>query len=128
MNDAPAGPPRLLVNTSRVVETSDRDAWGALWRHDVADRDLDANVIALPPDGRIERHWGPDVDVLIHVLAGRGRLDTDGGAFEIRVGDLVSLPRRSARAVTAGPEGLRYLTVHRRRQALVVQPPPTAGD
>jgi hypothetical protein len=32
------------------------------------------------------------------------------------------LPRRSLREVTAGPDGLMYLTVHQRRQALTLSP------
>ena len=35
---------------------------------------------------------------------------------------LVWLPRRSLREFTAGPDGLTYLTVHQRRQALTLTP------
>jgi hypothetical protein len=37
-------------------------------------------------------------------------------------GVLAWLPRRSVRQFSAGPGGLRYLTVHRRRAALVLDP------
>jgi len=38
----------------------------------------------------------------------------------LRPGSLVWLPRRSRREFTAGPDGLMYLTVHQRRQALTL--------
>ena len=34
--------------------------------------------------------------------------------------NIIALPRRSRRQFTAGPDGLRYLTVHQRRQALTL--------
>jgi uncharacterized protein (DUF2249 family) len=37
---------------------------------------------------------------------------------------LAWLPRRSRRQVTAGPDGLRYLTVHQRRKALTLTTAP----
>lgn len=119
--------PRELVNTADLSgDHADPTARGAVWKLQVRRRDLDSNVIAVPPDGRIEAHLGPDLDVLVHVLAGSGQLDTEGGAVEMTPGALIWLPRRSRRAIHAGPEGLRYLTVHQRRQALVLEtsPPP----
>lgn len=113
--------PRVLLNTTELAGAATaRDVSGAAWRLEVRERDLDSNLIALPPDGTIEPHTGPNLDVLIHVVAGSGRLTTEGGALELEPGDLAWLPRLSQRAFTAGPDGLRYLTVHQRRQALVV--------
>ncbi len=113
--------PRLLVNTAQLAaDTAQADASGAVWKLQVSHRDLDANVIALPPHGTIEAHAGPDLDVLISVLAGSGRLGTQGEVVELEPGALVWLPRRSRRQFSAGEQGLRYLTVHQRRQALVL--------
>jgi uncharacterized protein (DUF2249 family)/quercetin dioxygenase-like cupin family protein len=114
--------PRVLVDTSTLdVSATEADATGALWKLDVRERDLDSNVIALPPGGTIDAHDGPDLDVMIHVLSGTGELAREQGSIDLHPGVLVWLPQRSRRAFTAGPEGLRYLTVHRRRQALVLQ-------
>lgn len=96
------------------------DSGGAVWKLEPAQRQLDANVIQLAPDGRIEAHTGPDLDVLVHVQAGSGRLGTAAGDIELVEGALVWLPRRSYRAITAGADGLRYLSVHPRRPALTV--------
>jgi uncharacterized protein (DUF2249 family)/quercetin dioxygenase-like cupin family protein len=112
--------PRILTNTAGVI--SDPDATGAVWKLEVRERDLDSNVIALAPGGGIDAHAGADVDVLIHVLSGNGRLDTEQGAVELVPGALLWLPKRSRRQFTAGPDGLRYLTVHKKREILPLTP------
>ncbi|RSM73818.1 hypothetical protein DMB66_02650 [Actinoplanes sp. ATCC 53533] len=96
------------------------DAAGAIWKLQMNDRDLDSNIIQLPPYGNIEPHIGPDLDVLVVVLEGSGALTTELDDFDLTGGQLVWLPRASHRSITAGPRGLRYLTVHRRRRALVI--------
>lgn len=112
--------PRILANTTEL--TTDADASGAVWKLQARERDLDSNVIALPAGGTIDSHAGPDLDVLIHVLSGGGRLTTEAGTIDLSPGALLWLPRRSRRQFAAGPDGLRYLTVHKRRQALVLEP------
>jgi uncharacterized protein (DUF2249 family)/quercetin dioxygenase-like cupin family protein len=112
--------PRILTNTAGVI--SDPDATGAVWKLEVRERDLDSNIIALAPGGGIDAHAGADVDVLIHVLSGNGRLDTEQGAVELVPGALLWLPKRSRRQFTAGPDGLRYLTVHKKREILPLTP------
>lgn len=114
--------PRVLTTTADDVSATESTV---AWRLQSRERDLDSNVIALPPDGVIETHTGPDVDVLIHVLAGSGELGTERGSIDLRSGALVWLPRRSQRRLSAGPHGLRYLTVHRRREALVLEARPS---
>jgi quercetin dioxygenase-like cupin family protein len=104
-------------------DTRDPDAAGALWRLGVRQRDLDSNVVAIPPGGTIDAHQGPDLDVLVLVLAGSGTLTTElNDAIALEPGELLWLPRRSRRAFAAGEAGLRYLTVHRRREALALDP------
>ena len=123
--------PRTLVNTQSIVEAEGRDpdAAGAVWKLDVRERDLDSNVVAIPPGGGIDAHQGPDLDVLVHVLAGSGTLTNElGDAVTLEPGALLWMPRRSRRAFRAGEDGLRYLTVHRRRQALVLDPAARPAD
>src|SRR5699024_2763048 len=99
-----------------------------VWRLEMPERDLDSNVIALPPGERIDWYLGPALDVLVHVLAGSGRIDTapDGSTgVDLTAGDLVWLPRGSGRRFIAGPDGMRHLTVHRKRQpSLTIQSRP----
>lgn len=113
------GAPRVVADGAALAaRTGAADERGAVWRLAEPERHLDANVIALPPLGRIEPHDGPAEDVLWHVLAGGGTLETDGEPVDLRAGAIVWLPRGSRRAVTAGEEGLRYLSVHRRKGGL----------
>ncbi len=109
--------PRILVDdTAALARNADRSAAGAIWKLDPTQRDLDSNLIALPPGGGIDAHEGPDLDVLVHVVAGSGQLHSDGQVLDLRPGTLLWLPRRAPRQFTAGPEGLSYLTVHQRRR------------
>ena len=78
-------------------------------------RGLDANIIRLRPDGQIQAHLGPDLDVLLHVLAGSGQIATATDPISLQPGAVVWLPRRSQRAILAGPDGLTYLSIHPRR-------------
>ncbi|GAA4284919.1 hypothetical protein GCM10022261_24500 [Brevibacterium daeguense] len=113
--------PRILVNTRRVSAAEiEPDFTGAVWKLQARGRDLDSNIIALPPEGRIDAHRGPDNDVLIHVLTGSGTLSTEAEELELQPGDLLWMPRRSERQFTAGQDGLKYLTVHVKRQALTL--------
>lgn len=117
--------PRALTDTaSAAADAAESGATGVVWKLQMRERDLDSNIIALAPGGAIDAHAGPDVDVLIHVLAGSGQLVTELNTVELRGGTLVWLPRRSRRQFTAGPGGLRYLTVHQRRQALTLTAAP----
>jgi uncharacterized protein (DUF2249 family)/quercetin dioxygenase-like cupin family protein len=118
--------PRILCDTGALASSGEPDAAGAVWKLEMHNRDLDSNVIALPPGGTIEDHAGPEIDVLIHVLAGSGTLASERAGLELTPGALLWLPRRARRGFTAGPRGLRYLTVHQRRQALSLQPAPPA--
>lgn len=114
--------PRVLIDTHTVAAgTGDPGVSGAVWNIPVRERDLDSNIISLEPGGTIDAYTGPELDVLIHVLGGEGTLGTELDDIELSSGALVWLPRGSRRAFTAGPGGLRYLTVHQRRQSLVLR-------
>lgn len=115
--------PRVLVDTA-AVELPEGSAGGAAWSIGVQPRDLDSNLVILPAGAGIGEHVGPDHDVLVVVLAGSGTITTERGELALAPGELVLLPRRSRRAFTAGPEGLRHLTVHRRRPTLQITDAP----
>jgi len=110
--------PRIVGRTDAAPAAGDPALGGSVWRLRPAARDLDANVISLPPRDEIQRHDGPDLDVLIHVVDGSGTLETEVGAVALAAGDLVWLPRRASRRFVAGDEGLRYLSVHQRKPGL----------
>jgi uncharacterized protein (DUF2249 family)/quercetin dioxygenase-like cupin family protein len=112
--------PRVLTNTAELA--AEPDHTGAVWKLEVGERDLDSNVIALAPNDGIDAHAGADVDVLIHVLDGNGQLTTEQGEIDLAPGALLWLPKRSRRQFSAGPDGLRYLTVHKKREILPLTP------
>lgn len=121
-----ASVPRVLADTSALAARATTDERGAVWRLTEPTRHLDANVIAVPPHGSIDAHAGPDEDVLWHVVAGSGSLLTGEREVPLSPGAIVWLPRGSMRAVAAGDDGLRYLSVHRRKSGLQIGSRPQA--
>src|ERR1039458_274051 len=116
--------PRVLADTRQLAADSEApDAAGAVWKLGMRQRDLDSNVIRLQPGATIDSHVGPDLDVIVLVLSGDGQVGTELGTVGLHAGALAWLPRRSRRQISAGPQGLTYLTVHKRRQALALDPP-----
>ncbi|MFK4540943.1 quercetin dioxygenase-like cupin family protein [Streptomyces tendae] len=124
----PAGPPlpRVLCDTARLLSPGGDAPAGALWKLAEPGRQLDANVVRLPAGGRVDTHTEPDLDVLLLVLDGAARLESADGGHALRTGVLTWLPHGSTRAVLAGPDGVTYLTVHRRRPGMRIQPPEAA--
>lgn len=114
--------PRVVGDTA--AGTADGDGPRVDWSLAMRERDLDANVIRLGPGAGIDAHDGPALDVLILILDGGGTLGTETGEVDLTPGGLVWLPKRSRRRFAAGPSGLRYLTVHTRRQSLVLDAAP----
>jgi uncharacterized protein (DUF2249 family) len=120
--------PRILCDAAAVAADGHPDAAGAMWKLPMRQRDLDSNIISLQPGPAIAAHSGPDLDVLLLVLDGTGQLTTERGPLQLHPGALVWLPRRSRREFSAGPGGLRYLTVHQRRQSLVLETSAPSGS
>ncbi|MFF5160177.1 hypothetical protein ACFY3N_28820 [Streptomyces sp. NPDC000348] len=112
--------PRVLCDTAALAALDDASA-GALWRLAEPGRQLDANVVRIPPGHGVGTHREPDLDVLLLVLAGRGTLTGPDGPRPLLAGALTWLPHGSTRSLTAGPEGLTYLTVHRRRPGMRIR-------
>lgn len=110
----------ILTNTAQQPSEPRR---GAVWSIAEPERELDSNLVRLPPGDEIPAHLGAEVDTLVHVVRGDGVLTTEGGEEPLRAGDLALLPRRTVRGFRAGMDGLEYLTVHRRRQSLRIRSP-----
>jgi quercetin dioxygenase-like cupin family protein len=110
----------VLARMPEVTRDVPADRSGALWRLAGDGRQLDANVVRLAAGTRVAVHVEPDLDVLLYVVDGTGRLDTAEGGEPVEAGCLVWLPHGARRGMAAGPEGLAYLTVHRRRPGLSI--------
>ncbi|MFD8154343.1 cupin domain-containing protein [Streptomyces sp. NPDC059720] len=109
--------PRLLGNTVSIAEAGS-ESTGALWRLAEPGRQLDANLVRVPPHGHIDAHAEPDLDVLLLVVTGEGALGPAEREQALEPGSLVWLPHGSVRSLTAGAGGLAYVTVHRRRPGM----------
>jgi quercetin dioxygenase-like cupin family protein len=121
---APAPAPSLLCDVRALAAQPSAPA-GALWRLAESGRQLDANLVHLPPDHVVGTHTEPDLDVLLLVVAGDGSLESpEDDAVPLAEGALCWLPHGSTRRLTAGPEGLSYVTVHRRRPGMRIKSRP----
>jgi mannose-6-phosphate isomerase-like protein (cupin superfamily) len=81
--------------------------------------DLHVNLIALGPGEEIGEHVNAQLDVLQACLEGDGTLTIDGEALPFRAGSVVLVPKGATRSTRAGERGLRYITCHRRRGAIM---------
>lgn len=115
--------PKLVGDVGQVL-SAPADASGSIWKLEPHTRGLDCNIIAIAPGEEISRHEGPDLDVVIVVLDGSGVLDTSGESIPLENGSLVWLPKKTMRRFGAGPEGLRYFSVHTRKRGLQIGRPP----
>lgn len=121
--------PRVLARIAGLLAAAAPDERGALWHLAEPGRELEANLVRLPPGAEVGEHQEDVLDVLLVVLAGAGSVGAgDGQVLDLAAGAVLWLPRTSRRALTAGPDGLTYLTVHRRRPGLAIKPPSGAYE
>ncbi|MFD9395961.1 cupin domain-containing protein [Streptomyces sp. NPDC060000] len=113
--------PRILFDTGTLDELGTAST-GAVWRLSEPGRQLDANIVRIPAEQHVEAHAEPDLDVLLLVVAGEGTLVTSDGPCPLSEGSLTWLPHGSTRGLVAGERGMSYLTVHRRRPGMRIQP------
>ncbi|WP_405715435.1 MULTISPECIES: hypothetical protein [unclassified Streptomyces] len=113
--------PRVLAVLDELLREATPDRRGALWQLAEQGRELDANLVRLPPGGEVGAHQEDVLDVLLVVVAGDGRIDAGDVSLELTPTTVAWLPRTSRRALAAGPDGLTYLTVHRRRPGLTIR-------
>ncbi len=83
--------------------------------------DLDGNLVRLGPGDAIAEHVNDQVDVLVFVQSGDGRLTIDGEPHDLHSDVVALVPRGCRRRIVAGPRGVTYLSIHRRRGPLQVQ-------
>ncbi|MFI1617463.1 cupin domain-containing protein [Streptomyces lydicus] len=119
--------PRLLCDVKALAALDPAPA-GARWRLAEPGRQLDANVVHIRPGESIDAHTDPDLDVLLLVVAGGGVLGATDGPVPLAEGSLLWLPRGSSRSLTAGGDGLAYMTVHPRRPGMRIRSHGTPRD
>lgn len=123
--------PGVLTELTGLLRQAPADSGGALWRLTDQARQLDANVIRLRPGAEVATHLEADLDVLLLVIDGWGHIELDGHRQHLPPASVAWMPRGVRRAVSSGPDGLVYLTAHRRRQGLTIhgaaRVPPESG-
>lgn len=100
------------------MERADLDVAGngILWA--TASEDLNATLLAWPPGDGVDAHRNTERDVLLVVVAGGGVVEIDGEPTALEAHAALIIPRGATRSITAGSAGLRYLSVHLRRNGL----------
>lgn len=119
MNTSDPGPVPPVVVTDLGTATP-TDGQGVVWSLPHGG-DLDANLVRLDPGGTIHEHVNDDVDVLMFVQSGSGQLTVDGQTHLLRSDVLALIPHGARRKVTAGPNGMFHLSIHRRRGPLTIK-------
>ncbi|MFF4079305.1 hypothetical protein ACFYZN_07855 [Streptomyces sp. NPDC001777] len=118
--------PRVLAVLDDLLRAATHEERGALWQLAEQGRELDANLVRLPSGAEVGEHQEDVLDVLLVVVEGSGRITAPEGVLDLAPTTAVWLPRTSRRALAAGPDGLAYLTVHRRRPGLTIKSPATS--
>jgi formiminotetrahydrofolate cyclodeaminase len=85
--------------------------------------ELNATLLTWPAGHEIAAHVNDELEVMLVVLAGSARVTVNGTEHCLSADQLLLIPRGCVRAVTAGSDGVRYLSTHRRRGPLL----PAAG-
>ena len=101
-----------------VVDLHAGDGRGPVWGD--ATEDLNLTVLVWPPGEGPPEHVNDELDVVIVVVQGSGSVCLDGVHRDVRPGHAVVIPRGVTRSLSAGPDGLRYLSLHRRRGGLQI--------
>jgi quercetin dioxygenase-like cupin family protein len=114
----PDTPPEALSMTDLTGLLQSAEGDGVHWTLEKPG-DLNVNLVHLDAGHAIGEHANNELDVLIVVLAGRGRLTVDDEGTDLRAHVVAHVPRTSRRSLRAADdEALDYLTIHRRRGPL----------
>lgn len=105
--------PQEMVELVRVAASAGGQA-GTIWTLEGSE-DLNANLVRFDAGQSIEEHVNEEVDVLLVGVSGSGSVTVEQERYALAPGGLVFAPKNTRRSVLAGPEGLAYLSVHRRR-------------
>jgi mannose-6-phosphate isomerase-like protein (cupin superfamily) len=81
--------------------------------------DLDLTVLTWPEFRGIESHVNREVDVVTLVIAGEGAAVVDGVTYELRLGQILLIPKGSERSLRSLSSDFRYVNIHKRRRRLM---------
>ncbi len=106
--------------TGRPVDLGAGTGSGPLWG--MAGEDLNATLLAWKAGHEIAEHVNAELDVLLVVVAGAVTVTIDDVPHELLAPAALLIEHGARRAIRAGADGTRYLSVHRRRGPLQIAP------
>jgi quercetin dioxygenase-like cupin family protein len=101
------------------IDLAARAGTGPVWS--LASDDLNATLLAWPANERLPEHVNAELDVLLVVIEGDGTAVVDGQPHALAAGHALLVAKGTSRSIAAGPRGLRYLSIHRRRGPLQIE-------
>ena len=108
-----------MTDLTGLLQSAEGD--GVHWTLEMPS-DLNVNLVHLDAAHVVGEHANDEVDVVIVVLGGRGRLTIDGHGIDLAAHVVANVPRMSRRRVRAADdERLDYLSIHRRRSPLGIR-------
>jgi mannose-6-phosphate isomerase-like protein (cupin superfamily) len=108
-----------------VVDLLGGAGTGPLWG--MASSDLNATLLAWPPGHELVEDTNSELDVLLIVLEGGGVARVDERDLALVPGSALLVEKGSSRTMRAGADGVRYVSVHRRRGPLQITDTPGRG-
>jgi mannose-6-phosphate isomerase-like protein (cupin superfamily) len=105
---------------ARAVDLHAPRGKGPVWGAD--SDDLNATLLVWGAGGGTPRHVNDERDVLIIVLSGSAAVAVGDRIEPVIAGQALLIAKGESREITAGPEGVRYISVHRRRPPLRISP------
>jgi hemerythrin-like domain-containing protein/mannose-6-phosphate isomerase-like protein (cupin superfamily) len=101
------------------VELDDLHGVGPVWG--IASEDLNATALSWGPGQGVAEHTNAERDVLLITIAGSGIVVIDGQEHRFHDHRAVLISKGARRRITAGANGLRYVSVHHRRGPLQIE-------
>lgn len=88
-----------------------------VWQPDTDE--LHMNVLVLRAGEQIDQHINQVLDVIVTCLQGSGTITIDQQQTAVEPGSIVLIRQGSERVIQAGPDGIVYTTVHRKRGGIM---------
>lgn len=107
-----------LIPDLALAEAPELRRRGPVWGAE--SEDLNATLLEWGPADGTEAHVNEERDVLVVVLEGSAEVTVDGRESTLLPGEPLLIEKGRVRRIAAGPEGVRYLSVHRRRPPLQI--------
>lgn len=104
-----------IIDPHALLRSAGHD--GPIWSQ--TSEQLNVNLLRFSAGEGIPPHINTEVDVLIVIVAGEGRLMLGDEERPVCAGEVVLIPRGMRRAIICTAGTLAYLSCHRRRAGLM---------